>query len=320
MDDMLTEPFRRLLAGIATPAMVRADEAVAGVAPCWAEIGASGFLDALVPEAAGGAGLTLADVFPLVVACGEHALPAPVAETMAARALLAARGVPAPDDAAIVLAPPSAIVPLAAKASHALVPRGERLALVAMGEVAADPFGLGGGTLCAEGETVCEVAGDGIDLLAWAAALTAAAMAGAMARMLDMSLTYANERRQFGKPLAAFQAIQHQLAVAAEEAVAANVAARIGMSGRHFDPLRAAMAKARTGEAAERICAIAHAVHGAIGVTEEYDLQLYSRRLKQWRLAFGGETYWAGRIGAARLVAPGGTSADFIRLNLQDGD
>lgn len=320
MEEMLTEPFRRLLARIATRATVRADEAAPGVAPCWAEIRASGFLDALVPEATGGAGLTLADIFPLVMACGEHALPAPVAETMAARALLAARGAPAPDDAAIVLAPPSATIPLAAKASHALMPRGDRLALVAIGTVTADPFGLGGGALSGDGETVCEVAADGIDLLAWAAALAAAAMAGAMARMLDMSLAYANERKQFGKPLAGFQAIQHQLAVAAEEAVAAHVAARIGMSGSHFDPLRAAMAKARAGEAAERICAIAHAVHGAIGVTEEYDLQLYSRRLKQWQLAFGGETFWAGRIGAARRAAPAGTSADFIRLNLQDGD
>ncbi len=299
---------------------MRADEAVPGVASCWGEIRVSGFLDALVPEAAGGAGLALEDVFPLVAACGEYALAAPVADTMVARALLAARGTTAPDEAAIVLAPPSAIVPLAAKASHALVPRGDHILLIAIGETGGDPFGLGGDTPSDANAALCSVAAEGIDLLAWAAALSAAAMAGAMARMVDMTLTYAGERQQFGRPLAAFQAIQHQLAVAAEETVAAHVAARIGLSGAHIDPLRAAMAKTRANEAAGRVCAIVHAVHGAIGVTEEYDLQLYSRRLKQWQLAFGGESFWAARIGAARLAAPKGTSADFVRLSLQDQD
>jgi alkylation response protein AidB-like acyl-CoA dehydrogenase len=59
---------------------------------------------------------------------------------------------------------------------------------------------------------------------------------------------------------------------------------------------RARRAKARTSEAAVAAAAIAHAVHGAIGVTEG-DLQLYTRRLWAWRLDFGSEAYWAGVIG-----------------------
>jgi alkylation response protein AidB-like acyl-CoA dehydrogenase len=61
--------------------------------------------------------------------------------------------------------------------------------------------------------------------------------------------------------------------------------------------MRVACAKARTSEAAVAAAAIAHAVHGAIGVTEEHDLQLYTRRLWAWRLDFGTEAYWAGVIG-----------------------
>jgi acyl-CoA dehydrogenase len=133
-------------------------------------------------------------------------------------------------------------------------------------------------------------------------------------------LRYAAERKQFGRPLGDFQAIQHQLAVMAEQVVSAQVAARIGMSGTDFDPLRVATAKARTSEASHQVCAIAHAVHGAIGATEEYDLQLYTRRLKQWQIAFGTESYWARQLGAARLHAVESSTVDFLRLHLADGE
>ena len=45
----------------------------------------------------------------------------------------------------------------------------------------------------------------------------------------------------------------------------------------------------------------AHALHGAIGVTEEFDLQLYSRRLHEWRMADGSEAYWNRIVGEAML-------------------
>ena len=58
---------------------------------------------------------------------------------------------------------------------------------------------------------------------------------------------------------------------------------------------------------------IAHAVHGAIGISEEHDLQLYSRRLHEWRLADGSEGYWARALGQVRLEQPDLPSVDFIR-------
>ena len=57
------------------------------------------------------------------------------------------------------------------------------------------------------------------------------------------------------------------------------------------------MAKIRVGEAASKSARIAHQVHGAIGITEEYELQQSTRRLWSWRDEFGNETYWAINLG-----------------------
>ena len=132
-------------------------------------------------------------------------------------------------------------------------------------------------------------------------------MAGAMQRVLDATLQYANDRVQFGRPIGKFQAIQHQLSVMAEHAFAgahgrANGLRRRRHRGRSL--LRAAAAKARASEAAELVAAIAHAVHGAIGVTEEFDLQLFTRRLHEWRSRLGSESYWNARSARALLAAP----------------
>src|SRR3546814_8016040 len=88
----LLAPFERLLESACTPAVVRAIEAGGDAATLWDAIEASGFLDALVPEAQGGAGLALADVAPILMACGRFAVPLPVGDTIAARYLFAQAG------------------------------------------------------------------------------------------------------------------------------------------------------------------------------------------------------------------------------------
>jgi len=134
---------------------------------------------------------------------------------------------------------------------------------------------------------------------ALAATLTAGLMAGAMERLQEMTVEYASTRRQFGREIGKFQAIQHQIAVMAEEAMAARMAAQGAFVGPALavSPLRAAAAKARAGMAAQQVAAIAHAVHGAIGVSQEHPLHLLTRKLHHWRLASGGEAYWARRLG-----------------------
>ena len=90
----LIEPFERLLAGVSTPAAVRAIEAGGSAAALWEAIESSGFLDALVAQEYGGYGLSLADVFGLWVATGRRVTPVPVGHTMVARAALAKAGGP----------------------------------------------------------------------------------------------------------------------------------------------------------------------------------------------------------------------------------
>lgn len=165
---------------------------------------------------------------------------------------------------------------------------------------------------------------EGPDALAANAALTAARMAGACRRVLDITMAHVTTRQQFGRPLSAFQALQQQLAVMAEDVAAARMAAFIGLAGPGFDPARSAVAKLRAGEAAHRVAAMAHQMHGAIGATLEYDLQLWVRALKGWQLAHGSDSYWAMVLGKARLdwAAKGredATTADFLRERLEPG-
>jgi acetyl-CoA C-acetyltransferase len=145
-------------------------------------------------------------------------------------------------------------------------------------------------------------------------AVHAAAIAGALERVLDLSVRYANDRRQFGRAIGQFQAVQQELAVVAEQAGSAAVAARMGCAAAGLvpEPLLAAMAKLRASEAALRVATLAHAVHGAIGITEEHVLGVFTTRLHEWRAAGGGERACAEHIGRA-LLRSGQSFAGFMR-------
>jgi acyl-CoA dehydrogenase len=127
-------------------------------------------------------------------------------------------------------------------------------------------------------------------------------MSGALERAMDLAVNYAQERQQFGRPISKFQAVQQNLAVLAGQTAAAVAAANLGIESLakqddDVEEFRAAVAKTRVGEAATLACEIAHQVHGAIGFTKEYALQLATRRLWAWREEFGGDPEWAARLG-----------------------
>jgi len=326
----LVEPFERLLADACPPAQVRAIERGADAAPLWARLEASGFVDTLVPESAGGAGLRLADAFPLFVAEGRHALPLPLAQTMLVRALLARDGIAAPPGsiaiaAQVRVAPDGAIscaatpFALIADAVAVALPHGwfvlpcasaERRSSGVHASLRADLRwpALPADAIAATSPLAASEAG---------AAITAALLAGTLARVLEISVAFANDRVQFGKSIGKFQAIQHQLAVMAEHVAAARMAAEIGCAGAGPlpAPLRAALAKARTSEAAALVEPMAQAIHGAIGITAELDLQLYTRRLHEGRADYGAEGHWHRVVGRALLDADGG-ALDFMRSAL----
>lgn len=154
-------------------------------------------------------------------------------------------------------------------------------------------------------EAILESAG-AKDSELFAAMLLSAKMAGALQAALDLSVRYARERHQFGKPLASFQAIQQQLAVFAEETSAANMAAAAAFRAADGGDaaFEIACAKLRANQAARVATGIAHQVHGAMGFTAEYRLQHLTKRLWAWGSEHGNERYWADRIGA-RIAARG---------------
>jgi acyl-CoA dehydrogenase len=126
------------------------------------------------------------------------------------------------------------------------------------------------------------------------AAARAVQMAGAIEEVLALTVRYAGERRQFGRPIAAFQAVQQSIAVLAGEsaaascgagsAVAAAARARAGSGpGAGADALAVDATVLRAGAAATRACRIAHQVHGALGFTDEHPLHRLTLRLWSWR-------------------------------------
>jgi acyl-CoA dehydrogenase len=140
----------------------------------------------------------------------------------------------------------------------------------------------------------------GETILARMALLRAAAMVGAMERAAQMSIDYTTQRNQFGRPLAAFQGIQHMLAIVATEVAASRAA--VMAAATEPDVERAvflsAVAKARAGDAAGVVAAAAHQAHGAMGFTEEYGLGLATKRLWSWRSEDGSEEFWCEWLGA----------------------
>ena len=313
MDDTgLLDPFARLLDDVADMAMVRALESGATPGPLWQGLVASGFLDALVAEDAGGAGLPFAAVAPLIEVLGAHGLPVPVADTMVARAVL---GRAAPVGPIVLVTSQAQPVCGARFADHALVDDGQVLVLSPLAALDPRATGVQGSSAMMlpgtpQGPVFARPAGG---LRPVAAVLRAGLIAGAGARLTDMATAHANTRVQFGKPIGRQQAVQQMLAVMAQDMVAARIAARQGASRGLTVPLAlAASAKITASAAAARLAASAHAVHGAIGIAAQYDVQILTRRLHEWRLADGSEGYWAGVLGTARLQSAQ-TTVDWVR-------
>ena len=128
-----------------------------------------------------------------------------------------------------------------------------------------------------------------------------ALMAGAAQGVYAHAAQYAGERRQFGKPLAAMQAVQQQLAELAAEASAMTVAAEAAAAAADLDPAESwplDAARIRIAEAAGAVAAIGHQVLGAIGFTDEHPLHRVTTRLWAWREEYGSHVIWSERLGS----------------------
>ena len=328
MDDLFSDAVKAMLTDHCTPALVRAIEAGQPRAALWQAFEESGFADALVPESAGGSGLALADVYPVLELCGSFAVPVPLGETLLARGLLAYAGVSVPRGSVVFGTGQlgsdgrlhGAQVRCGTQADWVLVSCGGACRLLSAADAQVQVAGF-----CLDAQMSWpQEAWDRAhqvpvahDLVTLQAALYAAQLAGALMAVFSRTLQYANDRQQFGKPIGKFQAIQHQLAVVAENVAATRMAAEIGCTAAGCLPvlLRAAAGKARASEAASLVAPLAHAIHGAIGVTAELDLQLFTRRIHEWRADFGSELHWNRELGHA-FIADGRGALEFIRTSL----
>jgi Acyl-CoA dehydrogenase, C-terminal domain len=151
-------------------------------------------------------------------------------------------------------------------------------------------------------------------LASWTAlglALTSADLVGVMRGVLDVSVAYAAERKQYGVPVGSFQAVQHLLAEARcllEGSVSAALYA--GWAVDNEPPERAVeagrVAKAYCARAARTVCETAVQVHGGIGNTWECIVHVYLRRAllsAQW---FGDDAVQLDALRHERLGVPVG--------------
>ena len=149
-------------------------------------------------------------------------------------------------------------------------------------------------------------AGEGGDALAkaleWATLVQCGEMVGRCRKILEMVIDYAKNRVQFGRPIGAFQAIQHQCAdlrVAVDAAELLTYRAACSMAEDHACVEEIALAKASADEMSRLSTVVGHGVYAGISYTVEHDMQLYSARNKLSEADGGGMLAQIDRIADA---------------------
>lgn len=334
---MLLESMNRLFEDKATKQVIDRSETGEFASELWRVVAETGVPLAALPEAAGGADAEWSDLYAVLRSAGRYAVPLPLAETMLAGWIAASAGLEL-SDGPMTVGPVrggdslnvvrdgngwrlSGRVSRIPYASH--VAKTVLIADGPDGEMAVALEGTGGADVI-QGKNIANEArdtlafqrlrlsadvvgalGKGVSrgaLYRRGALARATMMSGALERAMDMAVSYAQERVQFGRPISKFQAVQQNLAVLAGQTAAAVAAANLGIEAlgktdAEREIFLIAVAKTRVGEAATMACEIAHQVHGAIGFTKEYALQLSTRRLWSWREEFGSDPEWAARVG-----------------------
>jgi alkylation response protein AidB-like acyl-CoA dehydrogenase len=344
---LLDDTVRRFLAERLPMARVReVAESDDGVdAEAWRGLAELGVAGCLIPEAHGGAELTLLDAAVIATALGHGAATVPFLGTSVLAPLILRQVAPAPVQAAWLprIADGSARIGVAAaerverRQQTGLTAREGRLSgtalfvidgagadayLIAVGEdvhlVAAGTEGLGVKPLptidrtrrlveleleSVRPEASFEQASLAVDRAIDAGrVIESADILGGCDRALALSVSYAQDRQQFGRPIATFQAVKH---LCAEMAAAIEPARSLVWYAAHcWDalpaeaPLTASLCKAHLGDVGRDVLRTATEVHGGIGFTDEYDLQLWFKRVGRSRQLLGGPEFLRARAAA----------------------
>ncbi|MGI5256198.1 acyl-CoA dehydrogenase family protein [Streptomyces angustmyceticus] len=303
--------FARTLDGMlgasGTPAVARAwaaGEQKPGRA-LWARLAATGVFALAVPERHGGSGLLPVELALAFVELGRHAVPGPLAETVAAAAFLERLGEAGAAEAWLPgIAAGEAVVGLCAGGPFALDADAEDAVFViedgtvrraeAHGPVqpSLDPTRrlarpLGGGVL-AEGPAVTAAAAHAVEI---ARLVTAAQSLGLGRALLAATVSHVKRRTQFQVPIGSFQAVKHRLAdtlIGLEFAQPLVYAAALAVAeGAPSAGREVAAAKVAAGEAGCAAARTALQLHGALGYTDEPDLSLWIRKARPLRDAWG---------------------------------
>ncbi|MGO1500685.1 MAG: acyl-CoA dehydrogenase family protein [Marinobacter sp.] len=330
-DQLILDTAERIFADHCSPEVVNGAEDGQYPDALWCALEEAGLLLVWVPEAVDGVGGSMGLGLSLIRQAARYALPVPLAETLVANWLLAQAELASAEQTSGFALAFDALpclengqlkgvvegVAFASQVSQLVVPCLQDGQLT-MAVVAVDACELNEqrslageprNTVTLNGVTplasAAVIDGFSVELARGVAALTRAhQIAGAMERIVTLTVNYVQERNQFGRPLSRFQAIQHSVADIAGESALANAAVEqaariVSQPGCELDDVLMAIATAKsvTGEAAGKVAQLAHQAHGAMGFSHEYALQQYSRRIWCWREEFGSEFYWNQWLG-----------------------
>ncbi|MDE0701286.1 MAG: acyl-CoA dehydrogenase [Acidimicrobiaceae bacterium] len=320
--DMFRDTVREIFASeCSTEAIRESWDSVDGrVRGLWATLAEVGVLAIMAPTEVGGLGMDEVALVRVLEEAGYGGVPEPLVEHVAvAVPALATAGAAELLDAAIsgestctvalatggpnVVAPVAADLVVAEYSGSLLAVDSGALTVVPkdsidqsrrLAEISYDP------------DAATLLAGADVALASDRAALgTAAQCVGVARRLLDFTVEYVKERRQFGKPVGSYQAVKHHLAnVRLGIEFSAPLVYRAAWSVAHCDDAvvrgrDVSMAKATASDAVDRSCRAALQCHGAIGCTYEYDLQIWLKR--GWSLsgAYGAASEHRDRVAGA---------------------
>ncbi|MGI9613590.1 MAG: acyl-CoA dehydrogenase family protein [Acidimicrobiales bacterium] len=336
-NQLLVDSAERLFADTCTFDAVQTAEDEGWAAEVWQAVSDAGFAWIGVSGDAGGSGGTLADACEVLRIAGSRAAPIPLAETgILGGWLLASAGLTLPEgavtvtpgtsddtsaasgngDGSITMTGRAHRVPWAAAADRIVclvTVDGELVVLsVSPSECVLEPATNVAGeprpTVVFDGVTVPagDVGRPGPDVSAETFRLRGALsratlMAGAMEAMNALTVNYTEERKQFGRPVGRFQAVQQHLVWGAQDAVLTKMGAAVATREATHDVAGArfeiAAAKALADECASTATRWAHQAHGAMGMTQEYALHHLSRRLWAWRHEYSRPGEWSAVVG-----------------------
>ena len=339
---LLTDSAGRIFTDLCTRDRLEAAEAGTWPEELWQALTDTGLTAAAVSEARGGAGAELADLCALARVAGYHAAPVPLIETWLAEHMLGAANLQ-PVGGALAVGPilRRDTLRLERRGGHwtitgelRCVPWARNAEAVVL---AADADDGARTVVVRDAKTIVEgwnyareprdtlrldrhrVSDDAVgapnrgcgraELFFRGALFRTQEMAGAMERVLELTVAYAKVRVQFGRVIGKFQAVQQQIASLASQVAAGSAVAQAAAeaSSTALARFEIAAAKARIGEAVAVVAGVAHQVHAAMGFTHEHALHRSTRRLWAWRDEFGTETEWQAWVGtvAAQLGGEG---------------